>query len=123
MPETSSFSKPDEVRRFPKGFVELIEIGGTLVGRATLQPGWRWSMCVKPLVNTESCRSAHFQYIISGTLGVEMDDGTRFECRAGEVSYIPAGHDAWVVGQEPVIAVDFQGMVDYARHESPTAIR
>jgi len=113
--EVKSFSKPDEVREFPKGKLELVEIGGATVGRAVFQPGWRWSTSVQPLVKTRSCEAPHYQYHISGTLKVVMDDGTEYECKAGDVSLLPTGHDAWVVGDEPVVVVDFQGMLDYAK--------
>ena len=113
--ELKSFETPDEVRTFPLGKVELVAIGGAMVGRATLEPGWRWSSCVKPIANTLSCESPHFQYHVSGTLRVAMDDGKEFDCKAGDVSLLPIGHDAWVVGEEPVIVVDFQGMLDYAK--------
>lgn len=113
--ELKSFGKPDEVREFPKGRVELIKIGGATVGRAIFQPGWRWSTSIQPLVKTKSCEAAHFQYHVSGVLKVRMDDGTEFECRPGDVSLLPSGHDGWVVGNEPVIVVDFQGMLDYAK--------
>jgi hypothetical protein len=113
--ELKSFNKPDEVRNFPKGKLELIKIGGATVGRATFQPGWRWSASLQPLVKTKSCEASHFQYHISGTLKVQMDDGTLFECKAGDVSLLPVGHDGWVVGNEPVVVVDFQGMIDYAK--------
>ena len=113
--EMKSFSKPDEVRTFPKGKLELIKIGGAVVGRATFEPGWRWSTSVQPLVKTKSCEAPHFQYHISGTIKILMDDGTQFECKAGDVSLLPEGHDAWVVGNEPVVIVDFQGMIDYAK--------
>jgi len=113
--EMKSFSKPDEVRTFPKGKLELIKIGGAVVGRATFEPGWRWSTSVQPLVKTKSCEAPHFQYHISGTVKILMDDGTQFECKAGDVSLLPEGHDAWVVGNEPVVVVDFQGMIDYAK--------
>jgi uncharacterized cupin superfamily protein len=69
---------------------------------------------VKPIAKTDSCEAAHFQYFLSGVLRVRMDDGTELECRAGDVCLIPPGHDAWVVGDEPVDLVDFQGMSDYA---------
>ncbi len=115
--EMKSFSKPDEVRTFPLGKVELINIGGSTIGRATFEPGWRWSTSVKPLVNTKSCEAPHFQYHISGTLKVVMDDGTEFECKAGDVSLLPMGHDGWVVGDEPVVTVDFQGMTFYAKEK------
>ncbi len=113
--ESRSFSKPDEVRTIPRGKIELIDIGGRTIGRATVEPGWRWSTSVKPMVKTDSCQGAHFQYVVSGTMMVEMEDGTRIECRAGDVAFIPPGHDAWVVGNEPVVAVDFEGMVNYAK--------
>lgn len=113
--ETKGFGKPDEVRTFPKGKVEIVKIGGATIGRAIFEPGWRWSTSVKPLAKTESCEAPHFQYHVSGTLHVVMDDGSEFDLRPGDVSRLPSGHDAWVVGNEPVIAVDFQGMADYAR--------
>ncbi|HLN53630.1 MAG TPA: cupin domain-containing protein [Lentimicrobium sp.] len=113
--EVMSFGKPDEVRNFPKGYLELVKVGGASVGRGVFEPGWRWSESVKPIAGTESCEAPHFQYHVSGVLMVEMDDGTTLECHAGDVSLIPPGHDAWVVGNEPVIVVDFQGMVDYAK--------
>ena len=112
--ELKSFGKPDEVREFPKGRVELVTIGGATIGRATFQPGWKWSTSVQPLVKTKSCEAPHFQYHISGKLMVKMDDGTIVECKPGDVSLLPQGHDAWVVGDEPAVVVDFQGMVDYA---------
>jgi hypothetical protein len=113
--ESKSFGHPDEVREFPRGRLELIKIGGATVGRATYEPGWRWTTSLRPLAKTESCRAAHLQFHISGVMRVRMDDGTELDCKAGEVSLLPAGHDAWVVGDEPVVVVDFQGMVDYAK--------
>jgi len=113
--EVMNFGEPDEVRNFPKGHLDLINIGGATVGRGVFEPGWRWSESVKPIAKTDSCEAAHFQYQISGVMKVIMDDGTELECRAGDVSLLPPGHDAWVVGDEPVIVVDFQGMVDYAK--------
>jgi hypothetical protein len=113
--EVKSFNKPEEVRSFPKGKVELVKIGGAMIGRAIFEPGWRWSTSVQPIVKTKSCEAPHFQYHVSGTLKVVMDDGSQFECKAGDVSLFPTGHDAWVVGNEPVVIVDFQGMVDYAK--------
>jgi len=110
-----SFEKPDEVREFPRGRVELVNIGGVTVGRATFEPGWRWLTSVQPLAGTKSCDAPHFQYHVSGVLRIRMDDGKEFECRAGDVSLLPSGHDAWVVGTEPAVVVDFQGMIDYAK--------
>ena len=110
-----SFGKPDEIREFPKGRLELINIGGATIGRATFQPGWRWSTSVQPLAKTKSCEAPHFQYHVSGTLKILMDDGTEIECHPGDVSLLPSGHDAWVVGNDPAVVVDFQGMIDYAK--------
>jgi hypothetical protein len=113
--EMKGFGKPDEVRTFPKGRIELIKIGGATVGRAIFEPGWRWSTSVQPIAKTESCQVQHFTYHIAGVLHIKMDDGTEFDAHPGDVTLLPAGHDAWVVGNEPAIFVDFQGMVDYAK--------
>lgn len=113
--EVKSFNRPEEVRPFDKGRLELVKLGQAVVGRVVLDPGWRWSTCVKPIARTNSCEAPHFQYHISGTLRVRMDDGEEFDCKPGDVSCLPMGHDAWVVGNEPVVAVDFQGMADYAK--------
>ncbi len=113
--ELKSFVKPDEVREFPLGRLELVTIGGATVGRATLKPGWKWSNSVKPIAKTQSCEASHFQYHVSGTLRVKMDNGEEFDCGPGDVSLLPLGHDAWVVGSEPVVIVDFQGMIEYAK--------
>jgi len=109
------FGKPDEVRQFPKGRVELVKIGGATIGRAIFEPGWRWSTSVQPLAKTKSCEAPHFQYHVYGVLMVKMDDGTELECHPGDISFLPSGHDAWVVGDEPAIVVDFHGMIDYAK--------
>jgi hypothetical protein len=116
--EVKSFNQPEEVRSFPKGKVDLVKIGGAMIGRAVFEPGWKWSTSVQPLVKTKSCEAPHYQYHVSGTLKVVMDDGSEFECKPGDVSLFPTGHDAWVVGNEPVVVVDFQGMVDYAKQSS-----
>jgi hypothetical protein len=113
--EFKGFGKADEVREFPKGRVELIKVGGATVGRGVFEPGWRWATSVQPLAQTKSCEAPHFQYHVSGVLRVRMDDGAEFDLKAGDVSLLPSGHDAWVVGDEPVVLVDFQGMVDYAK--------
>ena len=113
--ELKSFGKPDEVREFPKGRLELMKVGGVTIGRAVFEPGWRWSTSVQPLAKTKSCEAPHFQYHISGVLKVVMDDGTEYECKPGDVSLLPSGHDAWVVGKEPVVVVDWQGMIEYGK--------
>lgn len=113
--ELRCFGKPDEIREFPKGRLELVKIGGATIGRAIFEPGWRWATSVQPIAKTKSCEAPHFQYHVSGVLKVLMDDGTEFECRPGDVSLLPSGHDAWTVGDEPAIVIDFQGMIDYAK--------
>lgn len=113
--ESKSFARPDEIREFPKGKVELVKLGEAMIGRAIFEPGWRWSTSVQPIAKTRSCEAPHFQYHVSGVLRIRMDDGTEFDCRPGDVSSLPSGHDAWVVGNEPAVVVDFQGMLDYAK--------
>ena len=113
--ETKNFNSPDEIRTFDKGKLEIVKIGGVTIGRAIFEPGWRWSKSVKPIAKTKSCEAPHFQYHVSGVLKVIMDDGTERELKPGDVSLLPSGHDGWVVGNEPVVVVDFQGMVDYAK--------
>jgi hypothetical protein len=114
--EWKNFGKPDEVREFPKGRLELIKVGGATVGRGFFEPGWHWAESVQPIAQTHSCEASHFQYHVAGVLHVVMDDGTEFDCKPGDVSLLPSGHDAWVVGDETAVVVDFQGMVDYAKH-------
>jgi len=113
--EVKSTNNPDETRTSEKGKLELVKTGGATIGRAILQPGWRWSTHVKPIVKTKSCEAPHLQYHVSGTLHILMDDGTEKDCKPGDVSQVPPGHDGWVVGNEPAVIVDFQGMVDYAK--------
>ena len=119
--EMKRFGKPDEVREFPKGRLELVKIGGATIGRAVFEPGWRWATSLQPIVKTKSCDAPHFQYHVSGVLRIRMDDGREFDCGPGDVSLLPSGHDAWVVGHEPAVVVDFQGMLDYAKSPSKEA--
>jgi hypothetical protein len=109
------FGQPNEVRQFPHGRVELVEVGGAQIGRLTLQPGWRWSNDVKPIAGTELCEAPHMQYHVSGRLHVLMADGSEFEAGPGDVTSLPQGHDAWVVGDEPAVVVDWYGASNYAR--------
>jgi hypothetical protein len=113
--EARDFSAPDEVRNPEKTTVELVRLAGGVIGRYTFQPGWRWSECIKPVVGTDTCQVEHIGYIVSGTLRVEHEDGTAGDATAGMVYRIAPGHDGWVVGQEPVIAVEFQGAANYAK--------
>ena len=112
--EKRNLSQPEETRTFDKGKLELVTVGGVTFGRATFQPGWKWSTCVKPVVKTKSCEAPHLNYHISGRLHVLMDDGSEDEFGPGEVSRLPPGHDAWVVGNEPVVLIDISGMGEYA---------
>jgi hypothetical protein len=113
--KVKKFGRPDELRKFEKGKVQLVGFQSAMVGRAVLEPGWKWSKHVKPIAKTKSCEAPHFQYHETGILHVKMDDGAEIDIGPGEVSWIPPGHDAWVVGYEPVTLIDFQGMVDYAK--------
>jgi len=113
--EVKSFNTPDEVRPFDKGKAEIINVGGRAVGRATFMPGWKWSESLKPISKTNNCEAPHFNYHLSGTLRIKTDDGIEKDSKAGDVSMLGSGHDAWVVGNEPVVVVDFQGMIDYAK--------
>ena len=113
--EQKTFAKPDEVRVFEKGKLELVNIRGGVVGRLTLEPGWRWSTHVKPIAKTDWCEAPHFQYLISGRLHVVMADGGEFEVGPGSVASLPAKHDAWVVGNEVVVGIDWEGVANYAK--------
>jgi hypothetical protein len=113
--EHRSFDEPDEVRDFPKGRAEIVKAGGGEIGRLILEPGWRWSNDVKPIANTDSCEAPHFQYHVSGQLAIRMDDGEEFIAGPGDVTSLPSGHDAWVIGTEPVVVVDWFGASNYAK--------
>ena len=113
--EHRSFGEPDEVREFPHGHAEIMKVGGSEIGRLVFEPGWRWSNDVKPIAGTDSCEAPHFQYHVAGTLAIRMDDGTEYEAKPGDVTSLPSGHDAWVVGDEPVVVVDWFGASEYAK--------
>jgi hypothetical protein len=114
--EHRAFAQPDEVREFPHGRAEIIKIGNGEVGRYTFEPGWRWSNDIKPIANTPSCDAPHFQFHVSGQLAILMDDGTEMFAGPGDVTSLPSGHDAWVVGDLPVVTVDWFGAGNYATH-------
>jgi mannose-6-phosphate isomerase-like protein (cupin superfamily) len=114
--EKKSMNSPEEVRTFDNGKLEITTFqDGTTIGRATLNPGWSWEKCIKPLAKTNSCEAPHTQYIVSGRVKIVMDDGTEEEFGPGDTAVIPPGHNAWVVGDEPVVAIDFTGFKDYAK--------
>ena len=108
------FDQPDEIRTFPKGRFELIQIGGMTIGRATYQPGWKWSVHVGAALGTKMCHVEHIGMVISGRATAAMEDGRIIEMRAGDVFYIAPGHDSWVVGNEPYVSLHFLGAEKYA---------
>ncbi len=113
--EHRAFQSPDEVREFPNGRAEILQVGDAEIGRLVFEPGWRWSDDVKPIAGTASCEAPHFQYHVAGELAIMMDDGTEFVARPGDVTSLPKGHDAWVVGDEAVVVVDWFGASEYAK--------
>ena len=108
------FEQPDEVRSFEKGKFEVVRLGGMTIGRATYEPGWKWSMHVGRATGATSCRVEHVGMVVSGRATAAMDDGQVFEMKPGDVFYIAPGHDSWVVGDEPYISLHFLGADDYA---------
>ena len=112
--EKKSLDMPEQIRKFPYGQVEVVTIGSITFGRGTFHPGWKWSESVKPIVHTDSCLVPHTQFQLSGRLRVRMDDGTEVEYGPGDVGVIQPGHDAWVVGNVPVVVLDFTGFAHYA---------
>jgi mannose-6-phosphate isomerase-like protein (cupin superfamily) len=108
------FERPDEVRTFSKGKFELIQIGGMTIGRATYDPGWKWSVDVGAATGSTMCFVEHVGMVISGKATAAMEDGRVIEMRAGDVFYIAPGHDSWVVGDEPYVSLHFMGAEKYA---------
>ncbi|HEY3190925.1 MAG TPA: cupin domain-containing protein [Solirubrobacteraceae bacterium] len=114
--EVKNVESPDETRPFvDKGQGAVVTVGGHAVLRGTFEPGWRWSEHIKPIAGTESCEAIHLLYCISGRMHVVMNDGTEADVGPGDVASIGPGHDAWVVGDEPCVAVDFGGYAQYAQ--------
>lgn len=104
--ESKNFDNPDERHNPGKGVVDVVNVGGTTTRRLTLQPGWRWSLDVKPTAKTETCQIPHLNIHISGQLKVQMEGGKETVYGPGDIAFIPPGHDAWVVGQEPVVIIE-----------------
>ncbi len=114
--EVKRFDSPDETRPFQgKGQAEVVEVGGQPVGRATFEPGWRWSENVKPIAGTHSCEVSHLGYVISGRMRILMDDGSEGEVGPGDVVAIAPGHDAEIVGDEACVMLDFGEFGEYAK--------
>jgi quercetin dioxygenase-like cupin family protein len=116
------FEQAQDVRPFVdgKGQLAMLDLDGVAVGRATFEPGWRWSEHVKPIAGTDSCEAPHAGYVLAGHMTVRMNDGTEENFDPGDVMMIEPGHDAWVVGEEPCMVIDWQGYVDYAKPTSRT---
>jgi quercetin dioxygenase-like cupin family protein len=113
-----NLQSPDVIRDCGNGVLELVHLEDQTLGRFTLRPGWRWSEHVRPMAKTDYCEVPHIQYVISGRLMVVMEDGTKMELVPGDFVCIPPGHDAWVLGQEPFVAIDYSpAMKDYAKED------
>ncbi len=110
-----NFSNPDETRAVPKTTMEIVTLGEGSVMRAKFEAGWKWSECVKPVVGTDTCQAPHLLYFLSGRMVIRMDDGSEKEFGPGDVGLIPPGHDAWIVGNEACVALDFHGGAVYAK--------
>ena len=108
------FEEPDEVRVFEKGRFELVKVGGMTIGRASYEPGWKWSVHVGAATGAKSCHVEHVGMVVSGKATAAMDDGRVIEMKAGDVFYIPRGHDSWVIGNEPYVSLHFLGADTYA---------
>ncbi|HEV3310819.1 MAG TPA: cupin domain-containing protein [Chloroflexota bacterium] len=115
--QAKKFSAPDEVREFKgsKGRIELVEMDGNTIGLGRFEPGWRWSEHVKPLIDTDSCQVEHIGYVLEGRMNVVMDNGEQLEVSPGDVFHMPPGHEAWIVGDEPCVLLDFGGLRGYAQ--------
>jgi len=110
------FEQPDEVRSFPRGRFELVTLGGVTIGRATYEPGWRWSVHVGRATGATRCHLEHVGLVLAGCATAAFDDGRMIELRAGALFHIPAEpHDSWVVGDEPYVSLHFLGAAGYAR--------
>jgi hypothetical protein len=113
--ETVNLSDPAETREFPLGRFELFRIGGSAIGRASYEPGWRWTEHVAPTAGTELCEVEHLGMAVSGRAAVRMADGTELVLAPGDLFAVPPGHDSWVVGDEPYVSLHFLGADEYAR--------
>ena len=113
--DCKSLSTPDETRRPDKSLIEIVNVGAAEVGRFSFEPGWRWSECIKPVVGTETCQNEHLGYVVSGHIGVSHTDGTKTEAGPGDAYHIAPGHDAWVIGDEPFVGIEFKSAGTYAK--------
>ncbi|HEU4421558.1 MAG TPA: cupin domain-containing protein [Pilimelia sp.] len=114
------FDQPDESRSFEKGTFQLVVAGGMTLGRASYEPGWKWSEHIGPTVGTPLCEVEHVGIVLSGRAAVRMADGTELVIEAGDVFAIPPGHDSWVVGEEPYVSLHLLGATNYAAGHDTT---
>jgi quercetin dioxygenase-like cupin family protein len=112
---SKSHETPDERRTPEKTQVDIVHVEGFTLGRFTFQPGWRWSECIKPVVGTERCQLSHVGYAVSGQLAIELPDGNTKMINAGDSYAIPPGHDAYVDGAEPFVAIEITSADEYAK--------
>ena len=110
-----SHSSPDEVRSPEKTRVEVVRLEGFTLGRLSFEPGWRWSECIKPVVQTDSCQVSHVGYAVAGHITVRLQDGTQKTIVAGDAYTIPPGHDAWVEGDEPFVGIEVMSAEQFAK--------
>lgn len=113
--ESKNLDTPDEQRSFEHGGINVVTVAGATVGRAVFNPGWKWSKDVKPIAGTDSCQAPHTGYVISGRMRIVMDDGAELDAGPGDAIAISPGHDAWIVGDEPCVMLDWSGAATYAK--------
>ena len=111
-----TFDQPDETRKFPNGAMDILKFGeASTVSLGTFQPGWHWAENVQPIVKTDSCQILHRGYVFSGRMHVVMEYGSEQDLEPNDAYIIPPGHDAWVVGDEPCVVIEFADMTHYAK--------
>jgi hypothetical protein len=106
--ESKSMDNPDETRTPDKTRVSVVHLGPATVARLQVEPGWRWSECIRPVVGGESCQAAHLGYVVSGKLHIASTDGSELDLGPGDAYRLDPGHDAWVVGDDPFVALEFE---------------
>lgn len=121
--EVKNIDAPEDKRGFAHGEIRTVRVGGATIARGVLDPGWRWSGDIKPLTGTDSCQVAHTAYVISGRMHVRMNDGTEADLGPGDAHYVSPGHDAWVVGGEPCVVIDFTPLTPFTPGSAPEGSR
>jgi mannose-6-phosphate isomerase-like protein (cupin superfamily) len=113
--EAKSHDTPDEIRTPDKTRVEIVRLTGSTIARLTMEPGWRWSECVKPVVGTDSCQVHHVGYAVEGQMVVRLEDGTEQVVKAGDSYTIPPGHDAWILGDDRFVGIEVLSAEQFAK--------